>query len=107
MGSGSRSQDFVYEEDIAWAFTLAVLHCATGVFNISGNRSVSMCELGQTILRLFGVDPEVAIRVIGDDPQEAYRGRYPVVAATGAFGYRPQVTLEDGLRRTAQAWGLL
>lgn len=107
MGSGSRSQDFVYEEDVARAFALAILHGVTGTFNISSNRSVSMRELAETILRLFGIRPEDAIRLEGIDPQEEYRGRYPISAAIKAFGYRPQVTLEEGLRRTAEAWGLL
>ena len=107
MGSGSRSQDFVYEEDVARAFALAILYAATGTFNISGDRSVSMRELAETILRLFGVEPGDAICLEGIDPQEEYRGRYPVAAATKAFGYRPQVTLEEGLRRTAEAWGPL
>lgn len=107
IGSGSRSQDFVYEDDVARAFFLAITHGATGVFNISGDHSVSMRELAETVLRIFGRDDEQAITFSGVDPQESYRGRFPIEAAVRAFDYQPQVTFEEGLRRSAHGWGLL
>lgn len=107
MGSGSRSQDFVYEDDVARAFFLAISQGATGVFNITGGNPVSMLELAKTVLRLFDKDSERNLSFSGIDPQEAYRGRFSIQAAAKAFGYHPQVSLEEGLRRTAQTWGLL
>lgn len=107
MGSGSRSQDFVYQEDVARAFYLALQHKAVGVFNISGDRSVSMRELCEAVLRIFGKSPAGNILTGGDDPQESFRGRFPVQAASNSFGYRSQVSLEVGLLKTAQGLGLL
>ncbi len=107
LGTGERSQDFVYEDDIAQAFVLALAHTATGTFNIAGDRSVNMRELARIVLEIFGLDHQRAIRVSGIDPQEKFRGCYPITAAAQAFGYRPQVLLEEGLRRTAKAWGFL
>lgn len=107
MGSGHRSQDFVYEEDVASAFSLALVHQASGTFNISGGQPVSMRELAETALRLFDRDYETSILFSGTDPQELYRGYFPISAAADAFHYYPKVSLEDGLRRSAQAWGLL
>jgi len=107
MGSGSRSQDFVYEDDVARAFFLAISQGATGVFNITGGNPVSMLELAKTVLRLFDKDSERGLSFSGIDPQELYRGRFSIQAAAKAFGYYPQVSLEEGLHRSAQTWGLL
>ena len=49
--------------------------------------------------------PARAIRREGTDPQEEYRGRFPIDAARERFGFEPRVGLPDGLRRTARAWG--
>jgi len=107
MGNGSRSQDFVYEEDVARAFFLAISKGATGVFNIAGGNSVSMLELARTVLRLFDKDSEKNLSFSGIDPQESYRGRFSIQAGAKAFVYHPQVSLEEGLRRTAKTRGLL
>jgi nucleoside-diphosphate-sugar epimerase len=106
MGSGSRSQDFVYEDDVASAVISALYYNATGVFNISSSHSVSMKNLAEMILSIYDQDSE---RIIyrGEDPQESYRGCYPIHNAKKAFGYQPQVLLEDGLRRAVKSWGFL
>lgn len=107
MGTGSRSQDFVYQSDVAQAFYVALLHDAVGTFNISGNQSISMRELAETIFRIFDKTCDDRIAYSGVDPQESYRGCFPITAATRTFGYFPQVKLEDGLIRIARGWGLI
>lgn len=107
QGSGARSQDFVYEDDVARAFCMALAARARGTYNVAGGACVSMRELAQAALGLFGRDPVRDIRYAGADPQEEFRGSFPVDAAYRTFGYRPQVSIEQGLGLTARAWGLL
>lgn len=104
LGSGSRSQHFVYETDVAEAFALAVGCDAVGAFNVSGDAPTSMRALAEAASGLFG-NP-APVRCDGDDPQEHYRGHFPTGAAQRALGYRPLVTIGEGLRLTAQAWSL-
>jgi nucleoside-diphosphate-sugar epimerase len=106
-GSGNRSQDFIYESDVATAFRQALVHEANGVFNIAGGRSISTLELAETVLHLFGRDMETSMVFSGVDDQENYRGNFPIEAASRAFGFHPQISLADGIKHTAQAWGLL
>jgi len=106
-GTGSRSQDFVFESDVADAFRQAIAARATGSYNLSGNQAVSSRELALAALELFGRDPETHLVFAGADAQENYRGRYPTDAAFAAFGFCPRVSLQEGLRQTAAAWGLL
>ncbi len=107
MSGGQRSQDFVYESDVAAAFFQAFEQKATGVFNLAGGRSTSMRELAEIILRLFHRDFDANIIDSGIDPQQNYRGRFPIEAARRAFGYQPQVSLEEGIRQSAEGWGVL
>jgi len=106
MGSGRRSQDFVYQEDVARAFALALQRRAVGLFNISGDRPVSMYELAETVLRIFGKLSSGNILTIGLDPQEFYHGWFPLQAAADSFGYRAEVSLEQGLLKTRETLGL-
>jgi UDP-glucose 4-epimerase len=107
MGTGSRSQDFVYQSDVAHAFYLALLNDAEGTFNISGNHPVNMVGLAEMILRIFDKTCDDGIIFSGVDAQESYRGCFPITEATNTFGYVPQIKLEDGLRDTAREWGLM
>jgi UDP-glucose 4-epimerase len=107
MGSGSRRQDFVYQDDVSEACALALQHRAVGVFNVSGDKSISMRELAETVLRMFGKPVSENIVFVGEDPQEPYRGGFPIRAATESFHYKPKVNLEEGLRKTAKALKLL
>ena len=107
MSGGQRSQDFVYESDVADAFFRVFERKAAGVFNLAGGRSTSMRELAEIILRLFHRDCDANINDSGIDPQQNYRGLFPIEAARRAFGYRPEVSLEEGIRRSAQGWGVL
>lgn len=106
-GSGGRSQDFVFESDVANAFRLAIGARATGHYNLSGNHPVSSRELALAVLELFDRNPATHLTFSGVDAQESYRGRYPTDAALAAFGFSPRTSLKDGLRQTAAAWGLL
>ncbi len=107
LGSGNRSQDFVYQTDIANAFCLALQSNAKGIFNLSSGISTSMRELAEMSLRIFNRDIQKNIICSGVDPQEEYRGQYLIDAARKIFGYYPQTQVLDGLRYTSKAWGLL
>ena len=107
MGKGSREQHFVYEEDVARAVSMAIEKEVTGTFNISGDAPVSMGDLANSVLRIFGREGRNDVQFTGVDPQESYRGNFPSDAAKETFGYSPQISLEEGLRSCARAWGLV
>lgn len=107
LGTGTRSQDFVYQDDVAEAFYRAVQQNAEGTFNISGNQPVSMLNLAEIILRIFGKNRDNGIIFKGIDFQESYRGSFPTTSAMHTFGFAPQVDLKEGLLRTAREWGLI
>ena len=107
MGSGKRSQDFVFESDVANAFILAMAYEASGIFNLGGAQTISMKELAELTLRIFNRDVSSGIVFSGEDPQENYQGIFPIHAARDSFGYAALMSIEEGVRQSAKAWGLL
>ncbi|MHB8693423.1 MAG: NAD-dependent epimerase/dehydratase family protein [Solirubrobacteraceae bacterium] len=100
-GIGSREQDFTYVGDVVAAIECAVSRQASGVFNIATGSSSSMLELAEAVLRAV---PGTGSRIVptGDaDPQEGYRAALDVGKARGGLGWSAQVSLDEGLRATA------
>jgi UDP-glucose 4-epimerase len=99
FGDGSQQRDYVYVGDVARA-TLAATTLAGGVLNVATGRPTTVLELVEAMSRATGreIDPEHGPDRLGDlqrsvlDPSLAER----------ELGWRPEVSLEDGLRET---WG--
>ncbi len=99
-GSGGRTQDFVREEDVARAVSLALSCGAEGAINLTGE-AISMRALADLCRQVSGRSVEVVFR--GDDPQETFRARYSSEKARRDLGYRPQAPLGEALRSLALA----
>jgi dTDP-glucose 4,6-dehydratase/UDP-glucuronate decarboxylase len=110
LSDGRATRTYGYISDATIGFLLALLSDSNGdVFNIGSDEpETSILELATTISRLFGRTESV--QVASSDLPDHLRGAPNRVCpdltkARTMLGYRPQVTLEDGLRRTV-AWHL-
>lgn len=101
MGSGQRSQDFIFEMDVSRGVRLALQNQAAGVFNLTAGESTSMHELARQCLKCYQQSQNLVAFSGQDDPQDSYRGLYPNLKARSAFGYSPEVSLRDGLLATS------
>ncbi|MEK7217174.1 MAG: GDP-mannose 4,6-dehydratase, partial [Chloroflexota bacterium] len=100
---GRQVRDYTYIDDAIEAFILAgASDAANGeVFNLGGTAPVNLIELVDTLVRAAGSGryrivpfPEERRRIdIGD-----FYADYAKIAS--ALGWRPAITLEDGLART-------
>jgi UDP-glucose 4-epimerase len=97
FGDGRQTRDYVYAGDVARA-TLAAVELDGGVFNVGTGLETSVLELYELCRRVAGVeiDAEPAPPRLG----ELQRSVLDVSLAETELGWRPEVTLEDGLRRT-------
>jgi UDP-glucose 4-epimerase len=102
-GDGSQRRDLTYVDDAIAAFLLAATHdeAAGRVFNLGGDRHVSLLELAEALARIAGAG---RIRII---PFPADRKAIDIgdfyadySAIETELGWRPTVSLEDGLART-------
>ncbi len=95
-------RDFVHARDVAFALEATCftpLIAPTRVFNIGTGVGVSTLTLAQTLLELAGREPTVEARK-PDRPKGLQQIELvaDVQRARSELGYRPRVTLEEGLR---------
>jgi len=97
-GTGRREQNFTYAGNILYAIELALAKDVNGTYNIVGEKSISMIELAEIIIKLTGSKSKIVFTGM-PDKQENYRPRYSFEKAFEDFGYYPIYTLEEGLER--------
>ena len=96
FGDGGQTRDFVHVDDVARALLLAPGR--GGVFNIGSGLETSVLELHERCRAVSGDDrpPRQAPPREGD----VRRSVLDVSLAERELGWRPEVSLDDGLRRT-------
>jgi nucleoside-diphosphate-sugar epimerase len=98
---GEQSRDFTYIDNVVAANLLAAdAQDASGrIFNVSSGAPASVNELAETIGRLL--DKPVERRYLPPRQGDLRNSWADVSEAREALGFEPSVSLEDGLRRTA------
>ncbi len=104
LGDGQQTMDFVFTEDIARANLAAAVSDATDeVFNIASSTETSLAELAAALQRAMGssLEPEFG-------PARGVNGvtrrLADVSAARQRLGWKPEVDLDEGLRRLVAWW---
>ncbi len=97
FGDGSQTRDFVHIQDVVRAMMLAagVRRARGEVFNIASGRGTSLLELLDTLSDVGGwkVNP----RFVTDRAGDVRFSRASIAKARRILGYRPTVTLKEGL----------
>ena len=104
LGDGSQTMDFVFTEDIARANLLAASADVTDtVFNIGSGTETSLTELAQALLSAMGSSlplefgPPRGVNAVT-------RRLADVSRAAELLGWKPEINLDDGLRRLVVWW---
>ncbi|MQY03476.1 SDR family NAD(P)-dependent oxidoreductase [Actinomadura macrotermitis] len=106
LGDGLQTMDFVYTEDIARANLLAAEADATDeVFNIGNRAETSLRELAEALLRAMDAPADLGLEF---GPARAVNGvtrrLADISAAADRLGWKPEVGLDEGLRRLVSWW---
>jgi GDP-L-fucose synthase len=100
-GTGSASREFLSVEDCARAIALAAQNYdGPEPVNIGAGREITIQELALKIQRLVGFEGEVVWDTSKPDGQP--RRCLNTARAVELFGFRAEVDLDDGLRRTIE-----
>lgn len=104
LGNLSATRDFTFVEDTARAFLCAaeVDEAVGGVFNAGSGFEISIGDLAHTILRLVGRDLPVRVDQERVRPEKSEVDRLFSDSSKAALvlGWKPSVSLEEGLKRT-------
>ena len=101
---GQQRRDFVSVYDIAQACRLAldVKEAAGRVFNIGSGRNYSILQIAEKMARVLGqedIQPEIVGKCRVGDIRNCFAD---ISLAQRVLGYRPRVTLEEGLVELAE-----
>jgi len=104
LGDGLQTMDFVHTDDIARANLLAASSDVTDeVFNIASGAETSLIELALALLRAMGSDLPLEF-----GPARAVNGVTRRLADTSAavrqLGWKPEISLEEGLAQLVGWW---
>ena len=99
-GDGGQSRDFVFVDDVVSALLTAAGN-GGGPYNVGTGRDVSVAQLHEACAKVAGVDaqPRLEEARLGD----VRRSVLDVARIERELGWRAEVSLDDGLRRT-WAW---
>ena len=97
FGDGSQTRDYVFVGDVVRA-TLAAAASDGGVFNVGTGRETSVVELLDLCQRIAGTSLEATF--MPQRPGELQRSVLDPGRAVDELGWRPEHSLEDGLRET-------
>jgi len=97
-GDGKQTRDYVFSGDVARANLLAAEKRFDGALNVGTGVETDVVQLHGHLARVAGTDrpPEHAPAKLG----EQRRSCIDPSAAAKAIGWKPEVALEEGLRRT-------
>jgi nucleoside-diphosphate-sugar epimerase len=96
FGTGNRTQDFLHADDAAGAAMLAIKRGIPGCFLLASGSTISMRDLANLVVEVTGSTSAVEPAGV-PDPEEGRVVTYRIDRARGQLGFRPRVTLADGL----------
>lgn len=102
-GDGTAVRSYLDGEDMAhWLLHLLCHGQAGEAYNIGGSQAVTMAELAAAVAAALA--PEKAVLIEQAMPDSGQRSRYvPDISKVAALGLYPAYTLDETIRRTAQA----
>jgi nucleoside-diphosphate-sugar epimerase len=99
-GDGSQTRSLCYVADLVRGVIANLEKGDELPVNLGNPHEVSVLELAETIIRLAGSNSQIEHRELPvDDPKQR---RPDIARAQKLLGWAPEVTFEDGLRRTLE-----
>jgi len=99
-GDGSQTRSFCYVDDLIRGIVGMIDSAEGGPLNLGNPEEFTVTEFARLVLRLTGSDSPVEhLPLPVDDPTR----RCPVITrASQVLGWQPEVSVEDGVRRTIE-----
>ncbi len=103
--SGEQLRDFMHVEDVAGALVALLDSAVVGDVNIGSGVGVTVGEVVDRIVQLLGRPELVRRGSLPMRPGEPRRLVADIARLREEVGYRPQISLADGLAATVKWWG--
>lgn len=100
-GDGTQTRDFLYVSDAVDAYIAAKNARLRGVYNVGSGRSICVLELFYQLQTYF--DSQLSMSFLPERPGDIQYSRANVSAFCEATGWKPVISLIDGLEKTIAA----
>jgi dTDP-glucose 4,6-dehydratase len=101
-GDGKQQRDWLHVEDNCRGILEVLKRGRIGeVYNIGGSHVEENLSMAQRLLRITG-KPESLLRYVADRPGHDRRYALDSTKAQTELGWKPEISVEDGIRRTVQ-----
>jgi dTDP-glucose 4,6-dehydratase len=97
-GDGSQTRSLCYVDDLIEGIWRLLGSDLVGPVNLGNPEEVTILELARTVARAAGVEPTIELRPRPVDDPEVRRP--DITRAVTELGWKPQVSLEEGVQRT-------
>jgi nucleoside-diphosphate-sugar epimerase len=101
---GEQIRDYLHVEDVASALWAVARSHLTGPVNIGSGNPVKVRTIVETIAQLLHREENVALGALPADPQEPPVLLADVRRLAKVVGWKPSLSLKDGLLETCQWW---
>ncbi len=100
FGTGKQTRDFVFVEDCVRAAMLGMEKSVSGIFNIGTGKETDVNELFRKLKKMTGSD--ALEKHAPGNPGEVMRSVLDARLAKRVLGWRPTVSLDEGLKKTVE-----
>jgi dTDP-glucose 4,6-dehydratase len=103
FGDGQQTRSFCYVDDMIKGIYLLAMSKEHTPINLGNPKEFTILELAETVIRVTGSNSEIVFEALPiDDPQT----RQPdITLAKEILGWKPEIELEEGLRRMLPSLG--
>lgn len=99
---GEPVRDFFFVDDIARAHVMGLSKDGFNVYNLGSGNGVKVGEVVETIFSITGSRSEIAD--LGERPGDPMQLLADTTRVREELGWKPEVSIEDGLRETVEAF---
>ncbi len=101
---GEQIRDYLHVEDVVSALWAIAKSEFCGPVNVASGQPVKLRTIVETIARYLNREENLALGALPADPQEAPLLVADVRRLANVIGWKPSISLEEGLRDTCEWW---
>jgi len=106
QGDGTSYRSYLYTADLTiWLWTILLSGTSGVAYNVGGDEPVSMTELAQRVIKIYGLHKEIKVLTPLDSTKKSDRYIPDLHKAESELGLKCRINLDEAIHRTIR-WNL-